>query len=317
MMRSFSIGRKVARLTTRTMSSTIQTHQRSVVPTNKKVLRATLAFTAIGTTAATYTTMRYLDMSFDDVLVSLRLRSDKLTEKEERELEQLTEVKPIEIPKVLVEHPYKERSFLWRCLFTIRRGCYLISLFVPVCVYGAYFKMMKYDDEVVRKKWILMVVNAMERGGCTLLKFGQWISMRPDMFPRDLCEMCANLRQNAPTHEFHLTRDMIRESFGMEVEEIFEHIDRMPVASGCVGQVYRARLREEFVLANGDRDVAVKIRHPSVLEETYIDFDFLFECLIPTMNIVGRWTGTKVSMPFVRDNFYNLLMRQIDFRFEA
>ena len=88
--------------------------------------------------------------------------------------------------------------------------------------------------------------------------------MRPDMFPRDLCEMCANLRQNAPTHEFHLTRDQIRESFGMEVEEIFEKMDRMPVASGCVGQVYRARLKPEYALASGDRDVAVKVRHPAV-----------------------------------------------------
>ena len=81
---------------------------------------------------------KYLDLSVDDALVSLGLRSGKLSEEEERELEELTETKPIEIPKVLVEHPYCERNLLWRFFFSIRRVCYLISLFVPVCVYVVF-----------------------------------------------------------------------------------------------------------------------------------------------------------------------------------
>ena len=110
---------------------------------------------------------QYLDLSVDDALVSLGLRSGKLTDQEEKELTELTETKPIEIPKVLVEHPFGERSVLWRFVFTIRRVCYLISLLVPVCAYGAYFRIFKFHDEDVRKKWIRMVLNSMERGGCT------------------------------------------------------------------------------------------------------------------------------------------------------
>ena len=81
---------------------------------------------------------KYLDLSVDDALVSLGLRCGKLSEEEERELEELTETKPLEIPKVLVEHPYCERNLLWRFFFAIRRVCYLISLFVPVCVYVVF-----------------------------------------------------------------------------------------------------------------------------------------------------------------------------------
>ena len=110
---------------------------------------------------------QYLDLSVDDALGSLGLRSGKLTDQEEKELTELTETKPIEIPKVLVEHPFGERSVLWRFVFTIRRVCYLISLLVPVCAYGAYFRIFKFHDEDVRKKWIRMVLNSMERGGCT------------------------------------------------------------------------------------------------------------------------------------------------------
>ena len=140
-----------------------------------------------------------------------------------------------------------------------------------------------------------------------MLKFGQWISMRPDMFPRDLCEMCANLRQNAPTHEFHLTRDMIRESFGMEVEEIFEKMDRMPVASGCVGQVYRARLRDEYVLANGDRDVAVKIRHPSVRRVLFIIIFFGLE----NKQTHRYWKKHTLILTFFSEYWYVVLERGV------
>ena len=40
-----------------------------------------------------------------------------------------------------------------------------------------------------------MVVEALNKGGCTLIKFGQWMSMRPDMFPQDLVTALASYQK--------------------------------------------------------------------------------------------------------------------------
>eukprot|EP00961_Rhodomonas_salina_P060612 813763-Rhodomonas_salina.1 len=45
------------------------------------------------------------------------------------------------------------------------------------------------------------------------------------------------LRNDAPSHDFEYTRQAIRESFGKEIEEIFEAFAEKPIASGTIAQV--------------------------------------------------------------------------------
>jgi hypothetical protein len=42
-------------------------------------------------------------------------------------------------------------------------------------------------------------------------------------------------------------------------------------------QVYHARLRPEYALATGATEVAVKVRHPKVVPETFVDVGFIFQ----------------------------------------
>ena len=69
---------------------------------------------------------------------------------------------------------------------------------------------------------------------------------------------------------------MIREEFGEDIEEYFEEFDSKPLASGSVAQVYRAKLKKKYALKNGEVNVAVKIRHPQVIEESYMDIDLVY-----------------------------------------
>ncbi len=48
---------------------------------------------------------------------------------------------------------------------------------------------------------------------------------------------------------------MLEEEFGAKVDDVFEWFDEVPVASGSVGQVHRARLR------NGGRKVTCCLVH--------------------------------------------------------
>ena len=81
----------------------------------------------------------------------------------------------------------------------------------------------------------------------TILKLGQWISTRRDLFSKDVCDTLAKLRDSAPGYNpDHAQRRAA--ALGAALRE--------PIGSGSVAQVYRACM--------GGRRVAVKILHPDI-----------------------------------------------------
>lgn len=57
----------------------------------------------------------------------------------------------------------------------------------------------------------------------------------------------------------------MEEAFGMQLEEVFDSIETVPVASGSIGQIHRAKLSRKGSAITGCRPgqiVAVKVRHP-------------------------------------------------------
>jgi len=105
---------------------------------------------------------------------------------------------------------------------------------------------------------------ALANAGTAFIKWGQWSSTRPDMFPEPLCAELTVLHSQAPTHGFRHTRRLVEEAVGATLESYFDEFDRKPFASGSIAQVHLARLK-------GER-VAVKVRHPDVVERIRSDF---------------------------------------------
>eukprot|EP00286_Rhodomonas_abbreviata_P010390 CAMPEP_0181334050 /NCGR_PEP_ID=MMETSP1101-20121128/26037_1 /TAXON_ID=46948 /ORGANISM="Rhodomonas abbreviata, Strain Caron Lab Isolate" /LENGTH=557 /DNA_ID=CAMNT_0023443969 /DNA_START=297 /DNA_END=1970 /DNA_ORIENTATION=- len=207
------------------------------------------------------------------------------------------------------EHPFMKRSWFFRAMFVLKRAVYLVAIFTPFAAVSMYLAVM--PDDKLRTYWLNMMVTTLETAGCSFMKFGQWLSMRPDLLPQDVIEALARLRNDAPSHDFAHTRRAIKDSFGKEIEEIFEVFEETPVASGTIAQVHRAVLRPEHVQEGGSREVAVKVRHPHVIKESYIDTRLLFDAL----DIVG--TVLQLSSPFDKDSFNRALQRQVDLQWEA
>lgn len=165
----------------------------------------------------------------------------------------------LEAPPAEFVHPFTEKPWWWKVLFAIKRAIYVAYIFFPVAGAGLASAYLFPASGTWRERFLDALLHAMERAGCCFMKLGQWISMRPDMFPRDVVATMARLRDGVPAHSFAFTRASIRESLGKEIEEVFESFETEPVASGTVAQVYRARLRPEFAIHGHIQDVAVKV----------------------------------------------------------
>lgn len=101
--------------------------------------------------------------------------------------------------------------------------------------------------------------------GPFFIKLGQALSIRPDILsPRSMVEL-QQLCDKVPSFNNELAMKTIEEELGKSPEELFSEISPAPVAAASLGQVYKAKLRE-----NGDI-VAVKVQRPFVLETVSLD----------------------------------------------
>ncbi|HUL95675.1 MAG TPA: ubiquinone biosynthesis regulatory protein kinase UbiB [Usitatibacter sp.] len=98
---------------------------------------------------------------------------------------------------------------------------------------------------------------ALESLGPVFVKFGQLLSVRPDLIPEDLAEELAKLQDSVPPFAPEAARAALERAYGCPVGEVFASFDAGPVASASVAQVHFARLKD-------GRDCAVKILRPGI-----------------------------------------------------
>mmetsp|Transcript_148644 Transcript_148644/g.477270 ORF Transcript_148644/g.477270 Transcript_148644/m.477270 type:complete len:622 (+) Transcript_148644:64-1929(+) len=231
---------------------------------------------------------------------------EALREEEEVELALVPE------PSVFV-HPYEVWPWYRKAWFAMRRSLYLAWVFAPF-VAASTCLMIFSDKPAWRELWLAQMLNCTQNAGAAFQKFGQWLSMRPDMFPPDVIETLSKLRSDAPSHPTSVTRETLRLQFGRDVAEMFESFEDEPVASGSVGQVHRARLRPEFALDGPGgklRDVAVKVQHPGVVDSAFMDLDIVWKVVDFSQHFL------HMTLPFNRGEFDVVIQAQMDFTREA
>ena len=89
-----------------------------------------------------------------------------------------------------------------------------------------------------------------------------------------------------------------------------------PIGSGCVAQVYKARLTTSHGLHPPGTSVAVKVQHPHILEKVCLDFYIMnkvasFLEYIPYLNL--DYLSVKDSV----DQFRDIMLPQLDLRVEG
>ena len=147
----------------------------------------------------------------------------------------------------------------------------------------------------------------LENLGPTYIKFGQIMSMRPDLLPQEYIAALENLQDQAPVVPVGDIKDIIRRGLGRPVEEIFASFDDLPLATASIGQTHRA------VTLSGDH-VVVKVQRPGIEQIMRSDLDLVF--MLAKLLEVGIEELQLIRPSEVVSEFEKALVRELDFSLE-
>jgi len=233
-----------------------------------------------------------------------------LEKKNKKRKEAEREEEFLAVPPKRFNHPHNNSSWFFKFYIFAKRYAYLTLLFTPVTV--LFLLSGLTGNETIYSLSLDTLAYTLSHAGCGLQKFAQWISMRPDKFHPDLVNVAGRFREDAPSHSLAVTKQIFQDNFGKDLDDIFEWFDEIPLASGTIAQVHRATLREEYVTdPEASREVAVKIRHKHVKDQSYTDPPLIFNFCEATFALFAT------ILPFDRKDFCHSMARQIDLAREA
>ena len=98
---------------------------------------------------------------------------------------------------------------------------------------------------------------ALESLGPVFVKFGQLLSVRPDLVPEDIATELSRLQDDVPPFPWAQVEATLGRAYGKPWAEVFRAFNPIPVASASVAQVHFAELPD-------GREVAVKLLRPGI-----------------------------------------------------
>ncbi len=189
--------------------------------------------------------------------------------------------------------------------------------------FGYFFRRHKLDDLIPSNGRVSREVAAeaalpsargrhlremLDELGPTFVKFGQLLSMRPDIVPPDIIIELRGLQDDVRPFPFEQARSVIEAQLGQPLERLYLQFDEQPMAAASIGQVHRA------VLPNG-QPVVVKVQRPDAPRQIEAD--------LALMQRAARIAKERVrALDFIDthglvDEFARSIRQELDYRSEG
>ena len=149
---------------------------------------------------------------------------------------------------------------------------------------------------------------ALESLGPVFVKFGQLLSVRPDLIPEDIAADLALLQDSVAPVAWEEIAATLDRAYGRPHAQVFKSIDSTPVASASVAQVHFA------VLPDG-REVAVKVLRPGIRDVIANDVSLLYA--LAALVERGFESGTRLRPREVVAEFEHTIANELDLMSEA
>ena len=104
--------------------------------------------------------------------------------------------------------------------------------------------------------------------GTTWIKFGQMLSLRPDVVGADIADELTKLQASVPADPPGLAQALVERELGGPVGDLYGSFEAEPFASASVAQVHKATLKDGTT-------VAVKVLHDGVERRVVDDLDLM------------------------------------------
>lgn len=140
--------------------------------------------------------------------------------------------------------------------------------------------------------------------GTTFIKFGQILSTRVDLLPREYIQELSRLQDDVTPEPFDRIRAQIETSFGKPLDALFSAFDETPLASASIAQAHRA------VTLDG-HEVVVKVQRPHIADTIRADLDLLHK-LARMAEAVFEESAVYSPIDIV-DAFETSILEELDF----
>lgn len=147
-----------------------------------------------------------------------------------------------------------------------------------------------------------------EELGGLWLKAGQLLSLRIDLFPQAFCQELAKLQNRSVGFPTPLARQIIEADLGAPIEQYFDEFGERPFAVASIGQVYRARLRQEGTY------VAVKVQKPYAPEMFARDLVFI-RWVVRLLQVLRFRKHMRWDLGY--EELCAVMKEELDFHYEA
>ena len=109
---------------------------------------------------------------------------------------------------------------------------------------------------------------AFEELGATFIKFGQILSLRPDLIPPEIAQEFSKLQDEVPAGRFEEIELQLDQEYKKPFTEMYADFDKNSFAAASMAQVHQAKLKS-------GEEVAVKILRPKLKQLIETDIDIL------------------------------------------
>ena len=156
--------------------------------------------------------------------------------------------------------------------------------------------------------------SVLEELGGAYIKLGQLLSVRPDLIPQEYCDEFKKLQDSVDPVPFNQIQIFIEKNLRKNLSEIYSFVNKTPIGSASIAQVYRARLKNK-------KDVVIKVQRPFAREKFEEDIDIMhyiakkldakFKDTVPPTEIVNEFERyTQNELDFMHearsiDRFYH------------
>ncbi len=207
------------------------------------------------------------------------------------------------------------RARYWRIVFFFARvtaGFIMWEILFPRIGLGGWSRRTRSE----RSRSIAVRFRALAiRMGGLMIKVGQFLSARLDVLPPEITDELAGLQDEVPAEEFSAIRALAEAELGQPLSAHYEWFDETPLAAASLGQVHRARLREEDAEELGFTDVVVKVQRPYIEQVVEVD--------LAALRRVGSWlqrykpVSSRANVPGLVEEFAITTRAEIDYLAEG